>query len=209
MISTLSPIDLERLESFGYVVIETSNNHLIQCSQLKQIAERLYCEKHFKTATIGETKKNQWIQPEIRNDFTLWIDDKTWPLGLTARETKTLQNYLDFLTQTQQELKNYFRISLTSFETHFAIYPKGHFYKKHIDQTANSNHRHFSFVLYLNEAPWIEADGGQLIGYNGPEKIFEVLPTGQRMILFLSSIEHEVLPTSRERYSITGWFRND
>ncbi len=209
MISTLSPNDLERLESAGYIVVETSKNPLIQCTQLKRLSERLYAEKYFKTATIGEAKTTQQNKPEIRNDFTLWIDDKNWPSGLKPDEIDLLQNFCHSLTQIQTELKNYFRLSLNSYETHFAIYPKGHFYKKHVDQTAENNRRHFSFVLYLNQGPWSESEGGQLVGYKGSEKVFEVLPTGDRMIIFFSSIEHEVLPTQRERFSITGWFRND
>ena len=153
MISTLSPNDLERLESAGYIVVETAKNPLIQCAQLKRLSERLYAEKYFNTATIGEAKTTQQTKSEIRNDFTLWIDDKNWPSGLKPDEIDLLQNFCHSLTQIQTELKNYFRLSLNSYETHFAIYPKGHFYKKHVDQTAENNRRHFSFVLYLNEGP--------------------------------------------------------
>jgi len=35
-----------------------------------------------------------------------------------------------------------------------------------------------------------------------------VLPEGGKLVVFLSeSMEHEVLPASRERFSLTGWLR--
>ncbi|MCB0627245.1 MAG: 2OG-Fe(II) oxygenase, partial [Saprospiraceae bacterium] len=38
----------------------------------------------------------------------------------------------------------------------------------------------------------------------------EILPVGGRLVLFRSELlEHEVLPARRERYSLTGWLRND
>ena len=211
MNSTLSPRQLESLENDGYVVVETSKiplgQQLINISELRKLSKRLYQQQYFKTATIGALKNTETTQ-EIRNDFTLWIDAEKWPQGLTDSETETLKKYCRFLTQTQETLRNYFRLSLNSYETHFAIYPKGHFYKKHVDQTAQNNHRYFSFVLYLNE-DWSLIDGGNLVGYKDQNKIFDILPKGHNFIVFQSSIEHEVLPTLKERYSITGWFRND
>jgi SM-20-related protein len=41
------------------------------------------------------------------------------------------------------------------------------------------------------------------------ELIEDVLPVGGRLVVFLSGeIPHEVLPTKKERISITGWLRN-
>lgn len=207
MNSTLSPHQLESLENDGYVVVETSKSPLINIPELKKLSLRLYHKQYFKAATIVESKNAQPIQ-EIRNDFTLWIDEQKWPEGLTASENEALKHYCQFLSLTRETLKNYFRVSLNSYETHFAVYPKGHFYKKHVDQTATNNRRYFSFVLYLNEQ-WSPADGGQLVGYKAENKIFEVLPLAPNLIVFKSSLEHEVLPAMKERFSITGWFRND
>ena len=67
-------------------------------------------------------------------------------------------------------------------------------------------------ILYLNES-WTKADGGQLRMYfpqkDGSERVEDVLPLGGRLVVFLSEeIPHEVLPTLKERISITGWLRN-
>ena len=54
--------------------------------------------------------------------------------------------------------------------------------------------------------------GGQLRMYlkNEPQEElqYDVQPTGGCLVVFLSGeIPHEVLPASRERLSLTGWFR--
>ena len=44
---------------------------------------------------------------------------------------------------------------------------------------------------------------------DGSERVEDVLPLGGRLVVFLSEdIPHEVLPTQKERISITGWLRN-
>jgi SM-20-related protein len=44
---------------------------------------------------------------------------------------------------------------------------------------------------------------------DGSERIEDVLPVGGRLVVFLSEeIPHEVMPTLKERISITGWLRN-
>jgi SM-20-related protein len=44
---------------------------------------------------------------------------------------------------------------------------------------------------------------------DGSERFEDVLPIGGRLVVFLSGeIPHEVLPTKKERISITGWLRN-
>ncbi len=61
-------------------------------------------------------------------------------------------------------------------------------------------------VAYLNDA-WHADDGGALRLHldSGPR---DVLPAGGTLVAFLSaSVAHEVLPASRERISIAGWFR--
>jgi SM-20-related protein len=133
----------------------------------------------------------------IRNDLTYWLEKDHDPIE---------KNFLEGLDELLLSLKNYFRISLTHLECHFAMYPKGHFYKKHIDQTADHNKRFFSFVVYLN-SDWNESLGGKLVGFENSDKIFEVLPHFGQMIVFRSDIPHEVEPSLSTRRSIAGWFR--
>ena len=106
-------------------------------------------------------------------------------------------------------------IGLFDYEIHFAHYPVGAFYKKHLDafrcnrQQGQSN-RVLSTVLYLNHA-WQLGDGGELLLYaeDDDNKVLEtILPECGRLVIFLSEkLPHEVLPAKRERKSIAGWFR--
>lgn len=145
----------------------------------------------------ASTTQSVGSETTIRNDLTYWLE----------KGHDTIENYfLEGLNELLLSLKNYFRISLTHFECHFAVYPKGHFYKKHVDQTADHNKRFFSFVIYLN-LDWHESLGGKLVGFENANKIFEVLPLFGQMIVFRSDIPHEVEPCLAERRSISGWFR--
>ena len=63
-----------------------------------------------------------------------------------------------------------------------------------------------SVVLYLNEA-WIPADGGQLRLFDA-ETARNVEPLAGRLVAFVTAgREHAVLPTQKDRLSLTGWFR--
>ncbi|MEZ6020961.1 MAG: 2OG-Fe(II) oxygenase [Planctomycetota bacterium] len=66
-----------------------------------------------------------------------------------------------------------------------------------------------SSVLYLNPH-WTPDAGGELRIFDdaGQAEIATLEPFYGRLVLFLSErIPHEVLPTTRARFSLTGWFR--
>ncbi len=69
-----------------------------------------------------------------------------------------------------------------------------------------------SCILYLNQ-DWQPEDGGALKIYAGNELStlplpMQVLPQGGRLVTFISDrFPHEVLPATRDRMSLTGWFR--
>ena len=83
------------------------------------------------------------------------------------------------------------------------VYPPGSYYKKHLDQFKRDDHRKLSVICYLNEN-WKKEEGGQLRMYM-PDATLDFLPLEGRLVCFRSDqIEHEVLPATRERKSITG-----
>lgn len=100
-------------------------------------------------------------------------------------------------------------LGLFSFESHFAHYGPGDYYKRNYDAIRGEANRVLSVVVYFN-ADWTGADGGELVLYkdgydNNGVKVFPLLGT---MVTFLSEeFPHEVLPANRDRYSIAGWFR--
>jgi SM-20-related protein len=95
-------------------------------------------------------------------------------------------------------------LSLKDYEVHMTVYPAGSFYKRHLDQFNRDDHRKLSVICYLNEN-WNDQEGGQLRMFVKGKEI-DFLPVAGRLICFRSDqIEHEVLPASRPRLSITGW----
>jgi SM-20-related protein len=98
-------------------------------------------------------------------------------------------------------------LGLFAFEGHYALYPPGAFYRRHRDRFRDDDARVVSCVLYLNQA-WTAADGGALRIHLSRTNARDVLPIGGTLVCFLADqYEHEVLPATRERLSIAGWFR--
>ncbi|MEK6628713.1 MAG: 2OG-Fe(II) oxygenase [Bdellovibrionota bacterium] len=165
--------------------------------KLRNSAESKFNSDLFKAARVTDSINPL---PTIRNDSIFWLDAKSETLNATDQVALT---QIDVL---KESLKNYFRLSLTELECHYAVYPAGHFYKKHSDVTAQNNKRIFSFVIYLNNS-WQPDDGGELLGYEEEQTLFKIRPQAGNMILFKSELEHEVLTTYKTRYSLTGWIR--
>lgn len=161
-------------------------------------------DDEFKTAGIGRQADFQ-VQETIRSDKIHWIQPST---EITAE-------FLQWMDSLRVGINRHLFMGLFDYESHFAYYPVGAFYKKHMDafrgkrQQGQSN-RMLSTVLYLNDA-WQPSDGGELLLYaeNDENKVIEtILPECGRLVIFLSEkFPHEVLPAKRERKSIAGWFR--
>jgi SM-20-related protein len=144
------------------------------------------------------------IKPEIRSDKVMWIENQQ----LTPHQ----KTYWEIMETLRSAINQRCYLGLKSFEAHFAMYPPGSFYVRHLDQFQHVKYRIVTVILYLNEK-WQETDGGALRLYltddQGHEKSVDFSPLGGRLVVFLSGeIPHEVLPTTKERISITGWFRD-
>jgi SM-20-related protein len=96
-------------------------------------------------------------------------------------------------------------------EFHFAVYPQGRFYKRHLDTFQKNQRRKLSMILYLNK-DWSIKNGGELVIYtqtNNQENTIPILPKFGRLVIFESQVlEHEVKPVLKgKRLSITGWLK--
>jgi SM-20-related protein len=102
-------------------------------------------------------------------------------------------------------------LGMDEFEAHYALYAAGTHYARHHDRFRDDDARVLSSVLYLNLA-WHDADGGALRLYLDaavPDAHLDIYPRDGTLVLFLSGdFEHEVLPATRERLSVAGWFRS-
>ena len=190
-IQNLFDIIADGLAEKGYATVD---NFLVQTEVEDVIGLDLFREERLKKAGIG--KETKQINEGIRGDFIHWID-KTDAAAPIKKYTDKLDALRLFLNQTLY-------LSLKDYEVHLAMYPPGSFYKRHLDQFKSDDHRKLSVILYLNQ-DWKESYGGQLRMYL-ENKTLDCLPIAGRLVCFRSDrIEHEVLPATRERKSITGW----
>jgi len=94
---------------------------------------------------------------------------------------------------------------------HLMRYAAGSKFMRHVDEDASLHEpvrNSISFLIYLTASDWTEEDGGELRVYeNGSEEPRRVLPVGGTLVLYDSTMEHEVLPTRRERHLLSGRFR--
>ncbi len=192
----------QEIYSNSYVVVDNFADQAFRKELLKEQTDLLN-QGQFKKAAVGKGDQKQ-VRSEIRSDEVLWMD----PTALSPLQAI----FWEKIEELKQVLNRRCFLGLKSFEGHFARYPIGSFYKRHLDQFHAVPHRIVTVILYLNES-WTEADGGQLRMYfpqeDGSERVEDVLPLGGRLVVFLSEeIPHEVLPTKKERISITGWLRN-
>jgi SM-20-related protein len=174
------------------------------CTGLRNEQNFLLEQGAFRQAGIGRGAEFK-IAPEIRSDFVLWLHSG----NLTALQ----QVFWDRMDAFRLSLNRELYLGLNSFECHYAVYPPGSFYKRHVDQHKLTRHRIISCILYLNPN-WKEEDAGQLRIYEkdeqGNEYYTDVAPQLGTLVCFRSDkVEHEVLPTHSHRFSITGWMRND
>jgi SM-20-related protein len=152
----------------------------------------------FKEARIG-TRERLERRPEIRGDSICWLSQPEFPAE---------KDLLDALESLREELNAQAFLGLAELELHYAWYPPGSGYARHVDQPFGRTQRRVSLVLYLNEH-WRSADGGALrLFETQSERFREIEPSGGRLVLFLTeSRPHEVAATRCDRLSLTGWFR--
>jgi SM-20-related protein len=99
------------------------------------------------------------------------------------------------------------QLGLFEFEGHYAVYPPGAGYARHVDRFRDDDARVLSIVLYLN-TQWHANDGGALRLHVADDAVVDVAPDGGTLVAFLADrFEHEVLVSRRSRLSLTGWFR--
>lgn len=186
----------------SYVIIDDFIDEEFRRALLKEQTDLLE-QGMFRHAAVGKGGQKQ-VRTEIRSDEVLWMDQESLSPLQAA--------YWEKIEQIRQVLNQRCFLGLRSFEGHFARYPIGSFYKKHLDQFHAVPHRVVTVIVYLNDS-WSAEDEGALRMYfpqeDGSELVEDVLPLGGRLVVFLSAeIPHEVLPTKKERISITGWLRN-
>ncbi len=186
----------DQLEQRGYAIVpqalptETVDALFVELKQLR--------EGDFKPAGIGRQDDFQ-VNRFVRSDEICWLNG----------ESPAAAGFLAWMEALREGLNRRLFLGLFDYEAHYASYPTGAFYKKHVDAFKGRSNRVLSTVFYLNPQ-WQSNDGGALVLYdeNDEREIERVLPEYGKLVIFLSEVfPHEVLPAERERNSIAGWFR--
>ena len=134
----------------------------------------------------------------LRGDRTRWFEAQS----LSSAQTR----YWARMDALRHTLNRTLLLGLDELEAHYALYPPGAGYARHRDCFRDDDARVLSTVVYLNEA-WQAHDGGAL-RLHLSDGARDIAPHGGSLVLFLSAeVEHEVLPATRDRLSIAGWFR--
>lgn len=148
-------------------------------------------------AAVGRGPSSE-IREGIRGDHIQWID---------PGQAEVCDSYLGLMDSLREAINRGLFLGLEDFESHFALYPPGAFYLKHVDRFRDDDRRMVSAVVYLNDG-WLPEHGGQLRMYLDNDRVYDVEPVGGCLVVFLSGeVPHEVLPATRDRLSLTGWFR--
>ncbi|WP_081622685.1 2OG-Fe(II) oxygenase [Thioalkalivibrio sp. ALM2T] len=133
-----------------------------------------------------------------RGDWIHWLDG----------ESAAQQVFMAALDQVRLEVNRALVPGLFETESHFALYPPGAHYARHVDAFQAGNCRRLSLVFYLNRH-WRTRDGGELAIYDrDAREIQRIQPRAGTLVMFLSQdVPHAVLPTRRWRASIASWMR--
>ncbi|GHE20179.1 2OG-Fe(II) oxygenase [Halomonas urumqiensis] len=171
------------------------------CAELGAELARLAELDALEAAGIGRGNAHT-LRRDIRGDVIHWLD----------RQSLAQRRYLDAMTELQRQLNQALFLGLFEYEAHFAHYPPGAFYRKHLDSFRGRANRVISTVGYLNSG-WPADGGGEMLLFDpaSPEReVARVRPEAGTFACFLSdTLPHEVLPTRLPRASIAGWFRRN
>lgn len=166
-------------------------------------------DAEFRRAGVGREQEQQ-LNARVRRDAIRWLE----------REDEAEAAYLAWMEGLRTGLNQRLFMGLFDYESHFAHYAPGAFYRRHLDAFRGQTNRLLTTVFYLNP-DWQPGAGGELLIYPGVEEvsaaefeadprpaIAQVAPQAGTLVVFLSDrFPHEVLPAAMDRYSIAGWFR--
>lgn len=193
----LSPL-LESLAGPGWH-IDTAFLGAAETRTLREECLEALAGGAFHAAGVGSGQAQ--VHSEIRGDQVYWVEE--------ALAGPALKSVLARLEALRLAVNRDLFLGLFDVELHFAAYPRGAGYQRHLDRFRDDDRRALTVILYLNPPDWSLEDGGQLLFWADEDKPpLEIQPCGGTLVTFLSDrFWHQVLPAQRQRLSLTGWFR--
>ncbi|OLD65045.1 MAG: hypothetical protein AUI47_03015, partial [Acidobacteria bacterium 13_1_40CM_2_68_5] len=164
---------------------------------LREEAEGLCAAGRFREAGVGRAAGFA-VREDVRGDQVVWLDAES--------ATPAQDCFWPEIERLRLDLNRELFLGLVSFEAHYAIYLPGARYEAHLDRLGTADERAISCTLYLNTG-WAAGQGGELRLHLAGRHL-DIPPSGGTLALFRSdTVRHEVLPATRPRFSLTGWFR--
>jgi len=144
---------IEAIGEQSYAVIDDFLN-LNLVEELRSLLIEKQADDQLKKAAIGN-QTNQLIAKSIRGDFIQWMDEE--------KASSIEKLFFEAVDSLIQYLNRTCFMGISQNEFHYALYPKGTFYKRHLDTFQNDNRRVLFMVFYLNEVDWDIKNGGDLV----------------------------------------------
>lgn len=134
---------------------------------LRECAQGRESSGEFAAARIGGRGAQQ-RRESIRGDFTCWLREPLLPMEHVL---------LRRMEELRLQLNRAAFLGLFELELHYARYPPGSAYSRHVDQPLGNSQRRVSLVLYLNPE-WQRTDGGVLRIHGENAEFIDVEPLG-------------------------------
>lgn len=191
---------IESIASVGWYVGESIFSPALT-TRLADRAVALTRTGALSTARVGRGVATA-AHTDVRSDAISWLAD--------TPDDPSERDALAAIHALRVQLNEKLYVGAREAELHFAHYAPGAFYRIHRDRFRDNDARVVSLVFYLND-DWPDDAGGELVLYADDDRgsiITRTPPRAGVMACFSSDrFPHEVLPATRERYSLTGWLR--
>lgn len=142
----------------------------------------------------------RWLDQTERGDEITWIE--------RSGASLSVRSLCDRFDGLMDELNRRAYLGLRRYDLQLARYRvAGARYARHSDAFRARLRRRVTAIYYVNP-DWRPEDGGALrvYGEDGGAPI-DIEPLLDRMVVFLSDrVDHEVLPSFRERTALTAWY---
>ena len=120
----------------GYSICDSFLEPVV-VKHLRKHIKVLYAENELKKAAIGN-RVNESIEKTIRGDYIQWINERD--------SNSAEEKFFEAINAFKSYLNATCFMGLLHQEFHYAVYPQGTFYRKHIDTFQNDDRRKLSVV---------------------------------------------------------------
>jgi len=193
----------------GYAVIDGAYGQAV-ATQIHASIATLHAQRRLRAGRLQHGAK-QTSDTSVRSDKITFI---TPAMGKAQGVSPTLGAYMQQADELRARLgtarmRSLVRGPLEGCTFMCAVYPgAGARYVKHRDALPYSAGRKLTIIYYVNQE-WRPEHGGCLRIWPTAERPpLDVAPRSDRLVIFVSSLEHEVMPAWQPRYALTTWLYN-